>query len=106
MDYLLHERPDLKVVPLLGLYEVWQMRTDPAGDPLLPRRERLAEALKRNGVALALPGTSRDFGAGQIDQTLADHFPGAAIDRKMIGPQEIIRLAPPATAEAMPRVRR
>jgi hypothetical protein len=91
---------------LLGLYEVWQIRTDPAGDPLRPRRERLAEALKQNGVALALPGTSPDFGAGQIDQTLADHFPGAAVDRKIIGPQEIIRLAPLATADGKTRVRR
>jgi hypothetical protein len=106
MNYLLHDRPDLKVVPLLGLYEVWQMRTDPAGDPLLPRRERLAEALRQDGVAIALPGTSPDFGAGQIDQTLADHFPGAAFDRKMIGPQEIIRLVPLTTAEANPRVHR
>ncbi len=90
-EYLLADRPDVVVKPLMTLLEVWKFRTDPTGVALRERRERLARLLDEGAFAVAIPTSAAERGQGIIESVVAETLDANDIKRWKASNQVVYR---------------
>lgn len=91
VEYLLSDRPDVQVKPLMTLLEVWEYRNDPAGEALRKRRERLASLLQEGAFAVAIPSSAPERGQGMIESVAADALAPDDLRRWEVSNQVVYR---------------
>ena len=95
IDFLTSHRPDVQVVPWFTLFEVWVKRQEPDGAPLIPRTEKLVEAIRGGAYAVTCPGSPADRGGGLIEAALAAHVPADQLARWNNASMAVYRLREP-----------